>query len=51
MTQVALIAERMDHHPDWKNVYNQLWIELFTHDSGGITEKDLLLAKEISKLS
>ena len=51
MTAVAAIAERMNHHPDWCNVYNRVTIRLTTHDAGGITEKDHALAAEISKLA
>jgi 4a-hydroxytetrahydrobiopterin dehydratase len=52
MTRVALIAEKMDHHPNWTNVYNELEITLNTHSAGDIvTEKDKKLAKEIDKLS
>jgi 4a-hydroxytetrahydrobiopterin dehydratase len=51
MTRVALAAEKMDHHPDWKNVYNKVTIKLNTHDAGDIvTEKDYKLAKIIDKL-
>lgn len=51
MTQVALIAEKMDHHPKWSNVYNKVEITLTTHDKGNtITEKDRLLAKKIDAL-
>ena len=51
MSGVALIAEKMDHHPDWTNVYNQVNIRLSTHDAGNkITEKDRKLASEIDKL-
>ncbi len=51
MAQVALIAEKMDHHPEWKNTYNELEIWLYTHDAGDIvTEKDHKLAKEIDKI-
>lgn len=51
MTQVALIAEKMDHHPEWSNVYNKVEITLTTHDKGNtITEKDRLLAKMIDAL-
>lgn len=49
MTQVALYSEKMDHHPEWKNVYNKLWIELSTHDAGGVTEKDMDLAAFINE--
>jgi len=45
MTNIAMIAEKMDHHPEWYNVYNRVDITLRTHDSGGVTEKDILLAK------
>ena len=51
MTKVALIAEKMDHHPNWSNVYNTVAIALNTHDQGNtITEKDRKLAAEIDKL-
>lgn len=50
MTKVALVAEKMDHHPDWSNAYNKVSIELCSHDKGNIvTEKDRKLAKEIDK--
>jgi 4a-hydroxytetrahydrobiopterin dehydratase len=44
MTQVALAAERADHHPEWTNVYNRVDIRLTTHDAGGLTERDFALA-------
>ena len=51
MTRVALIAEKMDHHPLWTNVYNTIDFELSTHDAGDIvTEKDHKLARAIDKL-
>ena len=51
MSKVALIAEKMDHHPNWSNVYNKVEIELSTHDAGNtITEKDRVLAGKIDKL-
>ncbi len=51
MTKVALIAEKMNHHPNWKNVYNKVEVTLNTHDAGGaITEKDRKLAKAIDGL-
>ena len=50
MTRVALAAEQRDHHPEWSNVWNKVSIALVTHDSGGITEKDVELAREISRL-
>lgn len=51
MTAVALVAERMNHHPDWSNVYDTVRIRLTTHDAGGVTEKDRALAAEISRLA
>ena len=50
MTQVALIAEKMDHHPEWTNVYNKLDVTLTTHSAGGVTQKDLTLAKAMDAL-
>jgi 4a-hydroxytetrahydrobiopterin dehydratase len=44
MSRVALYAERNDHHPEWFNVYNRVEITLSTHDSGGVTDKDVALA-------
>jgi 4a-hydroxytetrahydrobiopterin dehydratase len=44
MTRVALLAAKMDHHPEWFNVYNRLEVTLATHDAGGVTEKDIELA-------
>ena len=45
MTRVALLAERMDHHPEWMNVYKTVDVRLTTHDAGGLTEKDIRMAK------
>lgn len=51
MNRVALIAEKMDHHPNWSNVYNRVRIELNTHDAGDvITEKDRVMAEQIDSL-
>ncbi len=51
MTKVALIAEKMDHHPTWNNTYNRVQIELSTHDAGNtVTQKDRKLAERIDKL-
>ena len=51
MTRVALAAEKMDHHPNWSNVYNRVAIELNTHDAGNVvTDKDRKLAAAIDKL-
>ncbi|MEZ6185162.1 MAG: 4a-hydroxytetrahydrobiopterin dehydratase [Planctomycetota bacterium] len=48
MTRVALVAERMNHHPEWTNVYAEVRVALTTHDAGGITQLDLDLARAIS---
>ena len=51
MSKVAIIAEKMDHHPNWSNVYNKVTIELTTHDAGNIvTQNDRNLAEAIDKL-
>jgi 4a-hydroxytetrahydrobiopterin dehydratase len=51
MTRVAMIAEKMNHHPDWRNSYNKVEITLSTHDKGNtITEKDRKLAESIDKI-
>jgi 4a-hydroxytetrahydrobiopterin dehydratase len=50
MTRVAMLAEHHGHHPDWSNVYNRVTIDLWTHDVGGITERDLVFAREISRM-
>lgn len=47
MTEVAAVAEVMDHHPDWANSYNQVRISLTTHSSGGLTDRDVRLAEAI----
>lgn len=49
MTRVALIAEKMNHHPEWCNTYNKVSIRLVTHDAGGITELDIRLAREVEE--
>ena len=51
MTQVALLAERAAHHPEWFNVYNRVVVDLTTHEAGGITRKDLDLAREIEEIA
>jgi 4a-hydroxytetrahydrobiopterin dehydratase len=51
MTKVALVAEKLDHHPDWKNVYRTVEVELTTHDAGGLTENDFALAREMDRLA
>ena len=45
MTRVALKADKMDHHPEWSNVYSRVEVVLTTHDAGGVTDKDIELAK------
>lgn len=50
MSQVALIAERMNHHPEWSNVYNRVVIDLTTHDAGGLSALDFELAEAIDAL-
>ena len=49
MTEVAFQAEKLDHHPDWTNVYNTVSVLLSTHDENGLTEKDILLARFMEK--
>ena len=51
MTKMALVAEKMDHHPEWFNVYNKVNVTLTTHDAGGITKLDIDLAKIMNKSS
>ncbi|MBM5791006.1 MAG: 4a-hydroxytetrahydrobiopterin dehydratase [Cyanobacteria bacterium M_surface_10_m1_298] len=50
MARVALIAEAMNHHPEWSNVWNRVVIELTTHDTGGLSNLDLELARRINAL-
>ena len=51
MSRVALIAEKMNHHPEWYNVYSTVIVDLTTHDAGGITDLDLKLAKKMDELA
>lgn len=51
MSAVALVAERMDHHPEWSNVYNEVTIDLWSHDAGAVTDRDLRLAESIDELA
>jgi 4a-hydroxytetrahydrobiopterin dehydratase len=51
MTKAALLAEAMNHHPEWSNVYNRVEVYLTTHDANGISEKDFELARLMSKLA
>ena len=51
MNRVAAVAQAMDHHPEWSNVYNRVSVKLTTHDAGNrVTEKDIVLARAIEKL-
>ena len=50
MARVALVAEKLDHHPEWTNVYKTVDVTLSTHDAGGVTELDVTLAKKMDKI-
>ncbi|MDX2176661.1 MAG: 4a-hydroxytetrahydrobiopterin dehydratase [Candidatus Sumerlaeia bacterium] len=49
MSRAALAAEKLDHHPEWFNVYNRVVVDLATHDAGGVTELDFALAREMDR--
>jgi 4a-hydroxytetrahydrobiopterin dehydratase len=51
MTRAALVAERMNHHPEWLNVWNRVEVTLSTHDAGGLTERDLRLAEAMDRIA
>jgi 4a-hydroxytetrahydrobiopterin dehydratase len=51
MTRAALVAEKMDHHPEWFNVYKTVEVTLSTHDAGGVTELDIKLAETMDKIA
>jgi 4a-hydroxytetrahydrobiopterin dehydratase len=51
MSAVALVAEKRDHHPEWKNVYGRVVVDLTTHDAGGVTQNDVELAKTMNELA
>lgn len=51
MTRAALVAEKMDHHPEWFNVWNRVDVTLATHDAGGLTELDLKLAEAMDQIA
>jgi 4a-hydroxytetrahydrobiopterin dehydratase len=50
MTQVAILAEKADHHPEWANVYSRVTIDLTTHEAGGISQQDFDLGKKINEV-
>lgn len=51
MTRAALVAEKMDHHPEWRNVYKTVEVVLSTHDAGGVTARDIALAKAMNAIA
>lgn len=51
MTRVALIAEKRDHHPEWSNSYNRVTITLTTHEAGGLTQRDVKMARAIDRIA
>ncbi len=51
MTRAALVAEQMNHHPEWYNVWNRVHVILSTHDAGGLTERDFALAQAMDEIS
>ncbi len=51
MTRAALVAEQMNHHPEWFNVWNRVDVTLSTHDAGGLTERDLELAEAMDRIA
>jgi 4a-hydroxytetrahydrobiopterin dehydratase len=51
MTRAALVAEKMNHHPEWFNVYSKVEVTLSTHDAGGVTENDVKLAEAMEKIA
>ena len=51
MARVALVAEKMDHHPEWSNVYRTVTVALTTHEAGGVTERDLTLARAMDRIA
>lgn len=50
MSRVALVAEKLDHHPDWSNSWNRVVLDLVSHDAGGLTARDVRFAESINKI-
>ncbi len=51
MTSIAIVADRLDHHPEWRNVYSRVEVELTTHDVGGLSDRDFELARAMDELA
>jgi 4a-hydroxytetrahydrobiopterin dehydratase len=51
MTRAALVAEKLDHHPEWFNVWNRVDVTMTTHDAGGLTDLDIQLAEAMDKIA
>lgn len=51
MSTSALVIEKLNHHPEWSNVWNRVTVDLTTHDAGGVTEKDVELASELNRIA
>lgn len=51
MTAVAQVADRVDHHPEWRNVYRTVEVVLTSHDAGGVTDRDVTMAREMDRLA
>ena len=51
MVEVSLYCEKADHHPEWKNIYNRVMVDLTTHDAGGVTDKDFALALHMNTVA
>jgi 4a-hydroxytetrahydrobiopterin dehydratase len=51
MVEIGHYCEKANHHPEWKNIYNKVWVDLTTHDTGGVTEKDTALAAHMDAVA